>query len=125
MEQPKIVKDNNCFYLVLDLKGLSLYERSKAISKFVRRDTKILEECIETEIKAQLDQLGINAYAKSESVLIKALDTLNAMGKRLVINDLYSKPLDDCDFVAKSDNYMNVVIESHRYLQCGKEIKII
>ena len=48
-----LTKDNNCYYLTQNIGGLSLYEKAKLINRFVKNETKVLENFIDKEIKAK------------------------------------------------------------------------
>ena len=114
--------ENNCFYLSQDLSGMDLYERTRAIKRFVNSDTKILEECVNNEIKAIFKAKGINAYSNDESVLKSALDTFNRQYGTITIVDLFKNPIDRCEKIDKKDD-ITIVIEEDRYIVCGMEIK--
>ena len=121
MMKPTIHKDFDTYYLVQDIGGLSLFERTQAINKFVKHDTVILEKYIDNLIKADLMENGINAYSNKESVLNGVLEQLKTRGISYLIEDTYKRHYNDNDlkFVAISDNQMIVLLENDRYLQCG------
>ena len=119
MNEVKLIRENNSFYLTQSLVGMSLYQRTKAIEKFIRHETKILENCIETEIKAIFQRNGINVYDTSESAL-------NSKGKRIEITDLFECKVDDnCVLLGKSPNRMTVWLEDETLLECGIRIREI
>ena len=120
--KPIITKENNCYYLSQDLSGMDLYERTRAIKRFVSSDTKILEECISTEIKAIFKAKGINAYSSEESVLKSALDTFNRQYGTITIVDIFKNPVEHCEKI-DNKNGMTIVIEDNRFIVCGMEIK--
>ena len=121
--KPIILKENNCYYLSQDLSGMDLYERTRAIKRFVNSDTKILEECVNNEIKAIFKSKGINAYSNDESVLKTALDTFNRQYGKITIIDLFKNPVERCEKIDKK-NDITIVIEDNRFIVCGMEIKI-
>lgn len=105
---------------------MSLYQRTKAIEKFIRHETKILENCIETEIKAIFQRNGINVYDTSESALNELFSALNSKGKRIEITDLFECKVDDnCVLLGKSPNKMTVWLEDEILLECGIRIREI
>ena len=105
---------------------MSLYQRTKAIKKFINTETKILEDCIENEIRAIFQRNGINVYETTESVLNDLFGALNEKGKDIAIVDLYKDiELDKCVLVGTSPNKMTVWLENDYLLQCGIEIKEI
>ena len=120
--KPIILKENNCYYLSQDLSGMDLYERTRAIKRFVNSDTKILEECVNNEIKAIFKSKGINAYSNDESVLKTALDTFNRQYGKITIIDLFKNPVERCEKIDKK-NDITIVIEDNRFIVCGMEIK--
>ena len=123
MMKPTITKENNCYYLSQDLRGMDLYERTRAIKRFINSDTKILEQCIDTEIKAIFKSKGINAYSSDESVLKSALDTFNRQYGKITIVDIFKNPVEHCEKI-DNKNGMTIVIEDNRFIVCGMEIKI-
>ena len=120
--KPIIHKENNCYYLSQDLSGMDLYERTRAIKRFINSDTKILEECVNNEIKAIFKAKGINAYSNDESVLKGALDTFNRQYGAITLVDLFKKPIERCEKI-DNKNGMTIVIEDNRFIECGMEIK--
>ena len=122
--QPKIVIENNTVFLTLDLKGLGLYEKGKAIRRFINNDTKIVEDYADTIIRGILRRNGINVYSNDKSVLKCLFDTLKRKGKRIEIIDFYKNAnIDNCEILKTTDNKMTVLLEEDRYLECGVEIK--
>ena len=122
--QPKIVIENNTVFLTLDLKGLGLYEKGKAIHRFINNDTKIVEDYADTIIRGILRRNGINVYSNDKSVLKCLFDTLKRKGKRIEIIDFYKNAnIDNCEILKTTDNKMTVLLEEDRYLECGVEIK--
>ena len=126
MNEVKLIREDNSFYLTQSLVGMSLYQRTKAIEKFIRHETKILENCIETEIKAIFQRNGINVYDTSESALNVLFSALNSKGKRIEITDLFECKVDDnCVLLGKSPNRMTVWLEDETLLECGIRIREI
>lgn len=123
MNEIKLTKENNCIYLTQDLWGMNLYQRTKAIEKFVKNETKILEYCVDNELKAIFNRNGIIVLTNDESVLNRAFDMLNAKGISIDIKDLFkNKKIYKGVVVGTSNNEMTVVLEDDRYIQCGVEI---
>lgn len=122
----RLQQDGNCFYLLQSLVGMSLYQRTKAIEKFIKHETKILENCIETEIKSIFTNNGINVYDTNESALNELFSALNSKGKRIEITDLFECKVDDnCVLLGKSPNKMTVWLEDETLLECGIRIREI
>lgn len=125
MKKPKITIDDNCVFLTLDLYGLDLYERGKAIRHFVDRDTLILEDYVDELIKGCLERNDIIVTNKDKSVLKQAFDSLKAKNKDIkVINFYGSGNLMGCRFI-DCKHRITTVIEDNRYLQAGIEVKEI
>lgn len=120
MSKVVLYRDGNCFYLTQSVFRLKLYERTKEIKKFMDNETKILEQCVDTEIKAIFERNGINTGDTTESALKLMFDTLKSKGKEIVVEDLYKdKKLDGCVVVGTSKNKMTIVLEDNELLQCG------
>lgn len=118
-----MIQDDTIF-LTLDLKGLDLYQRGKAIRKFINSDTKIVEDYADTLIRAIFKRNGINVYGDDKSVLNRAFDTLKQMGKQIEIIDFYQNvDLERCEIITTTKTKMTILIEDNRLLQCGVIVK--
>lgn len=123
---PKIVIENSTIFLTLDLKGLGLYERGKAIRRFINSDTKIVEDYADTMIRSILRKNGICINSTDKQVLQEAFDTLKAKGKTIEVIDFYKdKSFYHCEYVSMSSGSITVILEDNRYLECAIEIKEI
>ena len=120
---PKLTIQDNTIFLTLDLKGLDLYQRGKAIRKFVNSDTKIVEDYADRLCKAILSKYGIKVKDTTELAYKEALDRFNAMGKILTVIDFYRDTnFDNCEIVQRSKNKITVLIEDDRYIEAGVEV---
>ena len=120
-----LTKDNNCYYLTQNIGGLNLYEKAKLINRFVKNETKVLENFIDKEIKARLGRVGINIQDTSKGGLYALFDTLKSMGITIEITDLYeNQEIYGCEYVGTSDNRMKVYLEDKALLQCGVSLEI-
>ena len=118
-----MIQDDTIF-LTLDLKGLDLYQRGKAIRKFINSDTKIVEDYADTLIRAIFKRNGINVYGDDKSVLNRAFDTLKQKGKQIEIIDFYQNvDLERCDVITTTKTKMTILIEDNRYLLAGVIVK--
>lgn len=118
-----MIQDDTIF-LTLDLKGLDLYQRGKAIRKFINSDTKIVEDYADTLIRAIFKRNGINVYGDDKSVLNRAFDTLKQKGKQIEIIDFYQNvDLERCEIITTTKTKMTILIEDNRFLQCGIIVK--
>ena len=120
-----LYQEDNCYYLTQDISGLTLYQKTKVIDKFVKQETKVLENCVENDLRAIFSKFGINIQDTSESALNSAFDTLKSKGKQIVIIDLYrNRVLYHCVQVGISPNKMSVWLENGYLLQCGIQVEI-
>ena len=121
-------KDQNCLYMVQDLQGLDEYERITTTDNFVKKETKLFERMIDTEIVKIFQANGIKIYSTDKSVLNRAFDTLKQKGKLISITDIYEKDkIFGCVKVCESNRtcMFNVWLEDDRYLQVGVLIEVI
>ena len=80
-----LYQEDNCYYLTQDISGLTLYQKTKVIDKFVKQETKVLENCVENDLRAIFSKFGINIQDTSESALNSAFDTLKGKGKNIEV----------------------------------------
>lgn len=123
---PKILIQDDTIFLTLDLKGLDLYEKGKAIRTFINSDSKIVEDYADTMIRAIMKRNGINIYGNDKSVLKGAFDSLNAKGKDIEITDYYKDlDIERCEVIATTKTKMTILLEDNRYLNLGVVVKEI
>lgn len=123
MTSPQIYEDYGSFYLVQDLKGLSEYDKAKAITKFVNKGTKMLEMYLDSELEKIFIDNFILIRNTDKKEIQKAFDKLRSLGKRIEILDLFSgKEFDKCKHITTTKGNMTIVLEEERYLQCGIKI---
>ena len=125
MNEVKLTREYDCFYLTQSLRGMSLYQRTKAIKKFVNNETKILEECVETEIRAIFNRNGIIVHSTEESALNDLFSALKSKNKGIEIVDLFKsdKVDDNCVLIGVSPNKITIWLEEDYLLECG--IKVV
>ena len=123
----KLYQEDNCYYLTQDISGLTLYQKTKVIDKFVRQETKVLENCVENELRAIFCRFGINIQDNTESALNSAFDTLKTKyHKTINVVDLYAnKIMYRCTQVGTSPNKMSVWLECGYMLECGIGIELV
>lgn len=103
---------------------MSLYQRTKAIEKFIKQETKILENCVETEIRAIFTRNGINVYATDKDALNDLFRALHDKNKDIVIIDLFKdKNYDGCVLMGTSPNNITIWLEDDTLLECGIEVR--
>lgn len=119
----KIIKNDDCLYLVDDLWGMDIYERSKAIVNFCDKETKRFEKEIDVAIMDIFERNGINIPNTEKSVLKQAFAMLKEKNKTIEIVDLLEKVIDyNIELVKETKNHFVVVLEDKRYLQCGVRV---
>lgn len=119
MGLPRIVKEDNCLYLIQDIGGLDTYDRAKAIVNFCDKETKRFEKEIDRAITDIFERNGINIAATTKSVLKSAFSTLNAKGKTIEIVDLLKDS--ECELITTTKNHFNVMLEMTYISGCVKE----
>lgn len=136
MNLPRILKDENAYYLIQDISGMPLYDKSKAIVNFCDKETKIFENEIDKAIIDIFTQNGINIPNTSKSALKVAFDILKGKGITIEINDLFKYNgeyinEEDYQFIKYTKNHFTVMLEKSRVcgtridtLQCGVEIVV-
>ena len=121
-----LYQEDNCYYLTQDISGLTLYQRTKVIDKFIKQETKVLESCVENDLRAIFSKFGINIQDTDNQALEHAFDTLKGKGKQIVITDLYrNRVLYRCTQIGESPNKMSVWLENGYLLQCGIMVEVI
>ena len=126
LKAPEIVKRENNLYLVQDLSGLDLYEKSKAIVHFCDKETKLLEREIDRAILEIFESNGINIPSTDKSVLKQAFAILKEQRKDIVITDNYADMVDLYNSsLIKHTKLFTIWLEDDRYLQCGVNIEVI
>ena len=114
---------NSKIYVISQsIKGLSIYERAKAINHFIEKETKVLETCIENELRAILISYGIIASDGSESALNEAFYKLRALGKDIVIYDRYNE-LNNERIIGEKNNM--TVINEDDILSAAMEVEVV
>ena len=120
---PQITIENNTIFIVQDLKGLNLYERGKAIRRFINSDTKVVEDYVDTLCIEIMARNGININTMDKSGLKEAFDSLKAKGKDIEVCDFYlDKQLMGCK-VLNRKNYITILLEDDRYIECAVEVR--
>ena len=87
----KIIKSDDCLYLVDDLWGMDTYDKSKAIVNFCDKETKRFEKEIDVAIIDIFERNGINIPNTEKSVLKKAFAMLKEKNKTIRILRYYDK----------------------------------
>jgi len=100
--------NNKVFIMSQSIKGMSLYERSKVINRFLERETKVLEQAIENYLRSVFISYGIVPYDGSDDALQEAFYKLHTKGKDIIIIDRYC---DTDERIIGERNQMTVILE--------------
>ena len=111
------------YYMYQDLMGLNLYDRTKAIERFINNATKTLEIAISNDLREILRKNGIIPQDGSESALKKAFDKLEDKGYAIAIIDRYYQ-IEDERIIGESPNQMTVIMEDKFIIGCSMEIRL-
>ena len=125
MKLATITREDNVVYLTQEIDTDSIYEKAKTIVHFCDKEIKTLEKEIDRVILEIFERNGINIPNTTKSVLKKAFEVLNANGKDIVVNDLYTQNYLGCIKVRETKLF-NIYMEhdnGKEYLQAGVEIK--
>ena len=110
------------FILTKPYRGLSQYEQVKILYQFMRNDTKILENCIDTYLRQVLSKYGIIPQSTDESALNRAFDTLKSKRVQIAIVDRY-KNVKTERILGISPNKMTVILDDDKELSCAIEVR--
>ena len=110
------------YVLSMNIKDFSIYERAKAITRFVDKETKVLEMAIENDLREFIKSKGIKVYDGSISALNRAFYDLENQGITFDIIDRY-KALESEHVIGESENQMTI-IEEDGVLSCAMEVII-
>lgn len=128
-----ICEPNSKTYIMsTELDTYNLFDRAKAINRFIYQETKVLEIALENDLRNILASFGVIPYDSSESALKSAFDTLKDKGITIEIIDRYKIfQQNNKDFaevglsvMGVSPNKMTIILEDESILSCAMEIKI-
>ena len=111
------------YYMYQDLMGLNLYERTKAIERFINNATKTLEIAISNDVREILRKNGIIPQDGSENALTRAFDKLEDKGYAIAIIDRYYQ-IEDERIIGESFNEMTIILEGENLISCSIEIRL-
>ena len=111
------------YYMYQDLMGLNLYDRTKAIERFINNATKTLEIAISNDLREILRKNGIIPQDGSESALKRAFDKLEDKGYKIAIIDRYYQ-IEDERIIGESPNEMTCIMEDKFIIGCSMEIRL-
>jgi len=110
------------FVMSMNVRGMTIYEKAKATERFINRETKVLEQVLETIVRNYLRENGIVVQDGSQKALEHAFWELNKRGKEIDIVDRYLDLHNDT-IIAESPNGMTIV-EEEGILSCAMEVII-
>ena len=118
-----LVIDSNTtiFLLTSKYEGLSQYEQVQTLYKFMKNETKVLENCIDTHLRHILSKYGIIPQSNDKNALNSAFNTLKAKRRRIVIEDRYENVRNSV-IMGISPNHMTVVLDEGE-LSCAIEVR--
>lgn len=108
------------FVMSMDTNGMSLYEKAKATERFINKETKVLEQIIETIARNYLRENGVIVQDGSPKALERAFWELEMKGKSFDVVDRYID-LHNEKIIGESPNQMTV-IEEDNVLSVAMEI---
>lgn len=128
MNKPKleeVERDDNhvIFYLWQNIENCDLYDRAKAVDRFLTRESKVLERVIESELHTIFYNFGIIPQSKTKSALNECFDTLNRKGHSIAIIDR-NKNADFEQVLGVSDNQMTLILEDKHIVSFAIEIRV-
>lgn len=114
--------NSKIFVLSQNIKGFSLYDRAKAIHKFIGSETKVLEQALDNHLRQILIQHDIVPQDGSDNELQIALFNFKARWhKEFEIRNRY---IDTKETIVGEQNQMTV-IEEEGILSCAIEIEVV
>lgn len=114
--------NSKIYVLSMSIQGLGIYEKAKATKRFVEKETQVLEQVLESDLRQVLRENGVIPQDGSYQALERAIWELEQKGKSIEINDRY-KELGDERIIGESPNKMTVIEEDNE-LSCAMEVII-
>ena len=112
--------NSTIYVLSMSIKGLGIYEKAKATKRFIEKETKVLEQVLDTDLRQLLRTNGIIPDDGSQQALEKAFTELEIKGKTIEIRDRYFEFQGE-KIIGESPNLMTV-IEEDGILSAAMEI---
>ena len=112
------------FVLSQDIRGLSTYERAKAINNFINKETNVLETCVESHVRTVLAKYGCLPIDGSKSALKRAFGDLEYLHHKTIdIRNRYVEMQET--IVGENTKNKMTVINEDDILSCAVEIEVI
>ena len=112
--------NSKVYVLSMNVKDFGVYEKAKAITRFINKETKVLEQVIEGDLRQVLRENGISIDDGSNQALEKAFTLLEQKGKAIVINDRYYE-IGNERIIGESPNQMTIIQEDDT-ISCAMEV---
>ena len=114
---------NSTIYVMsMSIKGLGIYEKAKAIKRFKDRETQVLEQVLDSDLRQILRNYGIIPEDGSDQALEKAFNQLETKGVHIEIRDRYFEFQGE-RIIGESPNKMTIIVEEDgTLLSCAMEI---
>lgn len=114
---------NSTIYVMsMPIKDLGIYEKAKAIKRFKDRETQVLEQVIESDLRQILRNYGVVPEDGSDQALEKAFNQLETKGVHIEIRDRYFEFQGE-RIIGESPNKMTIIVEEDgTLLSCAMEI---
>lgn len=113
-------KNSKVFVLSMNVANMTIYDKAKATTKFINRETKVLEQALDGYLRQVIRHYGITIEDGSNQALEKAFILLENKGIRIDIIDRYYEYGNE-RIIGESDNKMTI-IEEDGVLSCAIEI---
>ena len=112
------------FVLSQDIRGLSTYERAKAINNFINKETNVLETCVDNHVRNVLAKYGCLPIDGSKSALKRAFSDLEYLHhKSIDIRNRYVEMQET--IVGENEKNKITVINEDGILSCAVEVEVI
>ena len=123
IETHKGEEENSTIYVMsMSVKDLGIYEKAKAIKRFKDRETQVLEQVLDSDLRQILRNYGIIPEDGSDQALEKAFNQLETKGVHIEIRDRYFEFQGE-KIIGESPNKMTIIEEEDgTLLSCAMEI---
>lgn len=115
-------KNSTIYVMSMSIKDLGIYERAKAIKRFKDRETQVLEQVLDSDLRQILRNYGVIPEDGSDQALEKAFNQLETKGVHIEIRDRYFEFQGE-RIIGESPNKMTIIVEEDgTLLSCAMEI---
>lgn len=123
IETIKGEENNSTIYVMsMPIKDLGIYEKAKAIKRFKDRETQVLEQVLDSDLRQILRNYGVVPEDGSDQALEKAFNQLETKGVHIEIKDRYFEFQGE-RIIGESPNKMTIIVEEDgTLLSCAMEI---